>query len=72
MTGASSSDSVRFVMSHRATVPLDPPRANVEPSGLQLNGAMVMESREASEIGRAAVHYKFKLKDMVLRGKLEL
>ncbi len=26
----------------------------------------------ASEIGRAAVRYKFKLKDMVVRGKLEL
>jgi hypothetical protein len=43
--------------------------------GFPRSTPITLEDQEvelASQIGRAAVRYKFKLKDMVLRGKLEL
>ena len=43
--------------------------------GFPRSTRITLEDQEvelASEIGRASVRYKFKLKDMVLRGKLEL
>jgi hypothetical protein len=43
--------------------------------GFPRSTRITLEDQEvelASEIGRATVHYKFKLKDMVVRGELEL